>query len=154
MTTSPKVHYSNKRPMGHIAHLSNFGLYRNIFPVSNMHFIPICPTPPQGEIILTNLHLFYVRMLSCIIQLFWLHSSKNNIFKWPHPFLTFLWLSPLKRDWPFIGTNLNCLDQTIICTKFDWFWPAGSGKEDFKKVSVYFYYFAIISPWRGATPFF
>jgi hypothetical protein len=33
----------NKRPMGHIAHLRNRGLYRNFFPISNMHFISICP---------------------------------------------------------------------------------------------------------------
>jgi hypothetical protein len=27
--------------MGHIAHLRNLGLYRNILPISNMHFISI-----------------------------------------------------------------------------------------------------------------
>jgi hypothetical protein len=43
-------------------------------PISNMHFISICPIRPSGAIILTNLPLFYVRMLSCKIQLFWLHS--------------------------------------------------------------------------------
>ena len=37
--------------------------------------------------------------------------------------------------------------------KFDWIWPAGSGEEDFFKKSVYFYCFAIISPWRGTIPF-
>jgi hypothetical protein len=30
--------------MGHIAHLSSIGQYRNIFfPIFNMHFISICP---------------------------------------------------------------------------------------------------------------
>jgi hypothetical protein len=53
---------------------------------------------------------------------------------------------------PFIWTNLNSLHPRIICTKFDWIWPAGSA-EDFKKISVYFYSFAIISPWRGTIPF-
>jgi hypothetical protein len=46
---------------------------------------------------------------------------------------------------------LNSLHQRIISTKFNLFWPAGSG-EDFKKFSVYFYSFAIISPWRGGYP--
>jgi hypothetical protein len=42
---------------------------------------------------------------------------------------------------------LNSLYPRIIWTKFDWIWPAGSGEEDFQKFSVYFYSFAIISPW-------
>jgi hypothetical protein len=33
----------NKRPMGHIAHLSSLGPYRNILPILDMYFIPICP---------------------------------------------------------------------------------------------------------------
>jgi hypothetical protein len=40
-----------------------------------------------------------------------------------------------------------------MCTKFDWIWPAGSGEEDFFKISVYFYSFAIIFPWRGTNLF-
>jgi hypothetical protein len=32
-------------------------------------------------------------------------------------------------------------------------WAAGSGEEDFKNCSVYFYSFVIISPWRRAIPF-
>jgi hypothetical protein len=35
--------------------------------------------------------------------------------------------------------------KDILFTKFDWIWSADSG-EDFLKFSVYFYYFAIISP--------
>jgi hypothetical protein len=58
--------------MGHITHLTNLSPYRNILPILNMHFIsPI--RPGGGGIILTNLPLLYVRMLSCKIQLFWLH---------------------------------------------------------------------------------
>jgi hypothetical protein len=59
----------NKRPMGHIAHLSNLGPYRNIICIS----FPFAPFDPRGPII--NLPLFYVRKLSCKIQLFWLQSS-------------------------------------------------------------------------------
>jgi hypothetical protein len=62
-------------------------------------------------------------------------------------------ISCLNRAWPFIWTNLNSLHQRIICTKFDWSWLAGSGEQDFSKFSVYFYSFAVISPWRRAIPF-
>jgi hypothetical protein len=77
---------------------------------------------------------------------------EKKIFKWPH-FYIFVIISPLKRTWPFIWTNLNSLHSRIICTKFDWFWSSGSGEEDFSKFSVYFYSFAIISPLRGAITF-
>ena len=78
---------------------------------------------------------------------------KSKIFKWPHSFLTFLWLfHPLKRAWPYIGTNLNYLHPRIIYTRFDWFWPAGS-EEDFLKMSAYFYAFPIISHWKRVIPF-
>jgi hypothetical protein len=67
----------------------------------------------------------------------------------PH-FYIFVIISPLKRTCrPFIWTNLNSLHPRVSCIEFDWFWPAGSG--DF---SVYFYSFAIISPWRRVIPFF
>jgi hypothetical protein len=32
-------------------------------------------------------------------------------------------------------------------------WHAGSGEEDFFKISVYFYSFPIISPWNKELPF-
>jgi hypothetical protein len=75
---------------------------------------------------------------------------EKKIFKWPHPI--FVIISPLKRTWPFIWTNLNPLHSRIICVKCDVSF-AGSGEEDFKKLSVYFYSFAIISPWRRVYPF-
>jgi hypothetical protein len=71
----------------------------------------------------------------------------------PH-FDIFVIISPFNRTWPFRWTNLNSLIPRIICTKFDWIWPSGSGKEDFKQFSVYFYSFAIVSPWRWASPSF
>jgi hypothetical protein len=54
----------------------------------------------------------------------------------PH-FDIFVIIYLLKRNWPFILTNLNFLYPRIICTKFDWIWAAGSGEEDFfLKISV------------------
>ena len=50
-------------------------------------------------------------------------------------------------------TNLNSLHPRIMCTKFDWIWPASAAEEDFKQFLAYFYSFAIISPWKRAIPF-
>jgi hypothetical protein len=78
---------------------------------------------------------------------------EKKIFKWPHPrFCIFVIISPLKRTWPLICKILNSLYLRTICTKFYWNWPAASREEDFKKNSVNFYSFAIISPWgRGVS---
>jgi hypothetical protein len=70
--------------MGHIAHLRNLGPYENIFPISNMHFISICLIRPSRVMILTNLPSFYVRKLSCKIQLFWRHSSYEEDIPFSH----------------------------------------------------------------------
>ena len=42
----------------------------------------------------------------------------------------------------------------MICAKFGWNWPTGSKEEDFKKLSMYFHYFIINSPWNMMRPFF
>ena len=55
--------------------------------------------------------------------------------------------------WFFIWTNLNPLHPRMLCAKFGWNWPSGSGEEDFKISSMYFHYFVIISPWKRAGPF-
>ena len=41
----------------------------------------------------------------------------------------FLFISSLKRVWPFIWTNLNPLHQRMLCAKFGLNWPSGSGEE-------------------------
>ena len=38
----------------------------------------------------------------------------------------------------------------MLCAKFGWNWPSGSGEEDFLILSMYFHYFVIISPWKRA----
>ena len=55
--------------------------------------------------------------------------------------------------WTFIWINLNPLHPRMICAKFGWNWPSGSGKEDFLNLSMYFRYFVIISIWKKAAPF-
>jgi hypothetical protein len=54
---------------------------------------------------------------------------EKKIFQWPHPI--FMIVFPLKKTWPFIWINLNYRYPWLICTKFDWIWPAGYRKGDF-----------------------
>ena len=42
----------------------------------------------------------------------------------------FIIISPLKRPGPFIWTNLNPLHLRMLCAKFGWNWPSGSGEDD------------------------
>ena len=68
-------------------------------------------------------------------------------------FQYFVIISPWKRAGPFIWTNLNPLHPRMLCAKFGWNWPSGSGEEDFLISSMYFCYFVIIPPWKRAGPF-
>ena len=45
-------------------------------------------------------------------------------------FRCFVIISPWKRAWPFIWTNLKFHNPRMLCVKFGWTWPVGSGDED------------------------
>ena len=42
----------------------------------------------------------------------------------------FVIISPWKRAWNFICSNLNPLHPMMLCVKFGWNWLSGSGEED------------------------
>ena len=42
----------------------------------------------------------------------------------------FVIISPWKKAGPFIWTNLNPLHPGILCAKFGWNWPTGSGEDE------------------------
>ena len=48
---------------------------------------------------------------------------------------------------------MNHLYPWMICTKFAWNWPNGSGEKDFKFLTMYIPYFVIIFPWKRVGPF-
>ena len=58
-------------------------------------------------------------------------------------FRFFVIISPWERAGPFIWTNLNPLHQRMLCAKFGWNSPSGSGGEDFLISSIYFHYIVI-----------
>ena len=69
-------------------------------------------------------------------------------------FCYFVIISPCKRAWPFIWTNLNSLNWRVLWAEFGWNWPSGSGEVDFLILTMYFFYFVIISPWKRCDPSF
>jgi hypothetical protein len=86
----------------------------------------------------------------------WPSGSGEDFLRDSTLFLHFCNYLPFEEDLALYlkkKTNLNSLHQRIICTMFDWIWPAGFGGEDFQNFSVHFYSFTITSPWRGAIPF-
>jgi hypothetical protein len=68
----------------------------------------------------------------------------KKIFTWPHPI--FAIIPPLKRTWPLIWTMQNSPYLRMICTKFDWNWPSGSGEEDFFNINTCKHGFPIVAP--------
>ena len=84
----------------------------------------------------------------------WLSGSEEEDFLISSMyFLYFVIISPWKRAGPFIWINLNPLHPRMLCAKFGWNWPSGSGEEDFLISSMYFHYFIIMSPWKRVGPF-
>ena len=49
-------------------------------------------------------------------------------------FRYFDFISPRKKAWPFIWTNMNPLHPRILFAKFDWNYPSGTGEEILKFV--------------------
>jgi hypothetical protein len=121
---------------------SVFSLFRYYLPLERGYLLPL--NNLESPLLKHDLCQVWLKLAQC----FWWKFLND-----PIPFLHFCDYLPMKRTWPFIWTNLNSLHPRIICTEFDWIWPAGFEEEDFKKFSVYFYSFAIISPWRRAIPF-
>ena len=101
----------------------------------------------------TNLNPLHPRMLFAKFVWNWPSGSGEEDFLiLSMYFRCSLIISPLKRAGPFIWTNLNSLYPRMLCAKFGWNWPSGSGEEDLLISSTYFRYFVIISPWKRAGP--
>jgi hypothetical protein len=61
-------------------------------------------------------------------------------------FCIFVIISPLKKTYPFIWTNLNLLYPKINCTKYNWNWLTVSGEKHFLRFSVFFSPFCCYLP--------
>ena len=65
-------------------------------------------------------------------------TLEKKILNFVNVFFAISVLSPLEK-----GLNPN--HQRMLCAKFGWNWPRGSGDENFS--SIFFCYFIIICPW-------
>ena len=102
-----------------------FSLYKLESPSQKSVLSQIC-------FILTKYIKFWRRFLKVV-----------NVF----PYLAII--SPWKRVWPFIWTNLNTLHLVMLCANLIWNGPCCSG-EDFWMPFMYFHNIAIISTWKGS----
>lgn len=69
-------------------------------------------------------------------------------------FWYFLTILPWKTAWPFRSSNWNSLYLRMLCAKFAWNWPNGSGEEYFSITSMYCRYFIIICLWKKGVHLF
>ena len=81
-------------------------------------------------LICKSLSLLHLRMLCAKFGWNWPSASGEDFSISSKYFRYFLIISPFKRAWLFICTNLNPLHPRILCAKFGWNWPRGSGEED------------------------
>ena len=68
-------------------------------------------------------------------------------------FCYFVIISPWKGGRGFFWANLNSFHPRMLFAKFGWNRPSDSGEEEFLILSIYFFYFVIISTWKRAGPF-
>ena len=69
-----------------------------------------------------------------------------------YSFRNFIIIPSWKMTWLSVWTNWNSHNPRMHFTNFGWNRSSGSGKEDFKVLSLHFPY-VIISPWKGAWSF-
>ena len=110
------------------------GLWRRRF-FKNLVFIislfhNYLPLGIVGLFLWTNLNSLHTKMLCDKFGWNWSSDLSEDILKLRHCIFGISLLSPLeKKAGPFIWTNMNPLHPIIVCAKFDWNYPSGSGEE-------------------------
>ena len=124
--------FLNKRPMGHITHLK-----KNQFKsINNYDYIIQKTLLTLREFIGSSFEEtcspLHPRMHCAKFVWNWPSGSGEKDFLISSmQFRYFVIISTLKKDGPFVLTNLNPLHPRIYCTKFCWYWPSGSGEEHY-----------------------
>ena len=123
---------------------------------SSMYFcrlVIISPWKRAEPFIWTNLNLLHPKIISANFGWNWPSGSgKEDFLNLSMYFRYFVIISIWKKAAPFIWTNFNPLQPRMLCAKFAWNWPSGSGEDDFSNSLMYFGNFIIISTWKKANP--
>ena len=97
-----------------------FSLFRNYLPLEK-----------GGPFICSNLNPLQPRMLCAKSGWNWLSGSGEEVFLISSMYFHYFQIIfPWKRAGPFIWIKLNPLHPRMLCAKFGWNWPSGSGEED------------------------
>ena len=121
----------NKRPMAHIAHLRKQfkSLYHNVDLEKKKKIIKLMRI--FWLFIWRNLNPYHPSMLvRRLIEIGSVVLEKRNFLISSMYFRYFVIFSPWKRAGFFIWINFNPLHPRMLCAKFGWNWPSGSGEED------------------------
>ena len=95
---------------------------------------------------LKRLKIPLTRNALCHVWLKWPCGSAEDFWKMLSMYFRYFFIiSPLKRAWPFIWTNVNPLYPSMLCAKFGWNWPYGS-REDLFKYCECIFSISLLSP--------
>ena len=109
-----------------------------IYPILKSHnkvgdiiFNNYLPLKERWSSIWTSIIPLHLEMLCAdwlkLAQWFSKRRFLNLLSKYFHHFVI---ISLWKKAGPFIWTNLNRRYPRMLCARFDWTWPSGSGEED------------------------
>ena len=117
---------TNKRPMGHIAHLrkqfKSINTYDYIITIKRKNHLLL-----YENLIFLHLNLHPGMHCASLIEIS--PAVLEKIFKFCLCIFAFVIISPWKKVGPFIWTHLNPLYPRMHCAKFGWNWPSGSWEE-------------------------
>ena len=92
----------------------------------------LSPWKRAWPFIWTNLNSHYPRLLCAMFGWNWPSGFGEEDFKISSMYFRyFVIICPWKRAGLFIWINLNSHHPRMLCAKFSWSWPSGSGEEDF-----------------------
>ena len=104
------------------------------FLISSMYFhcsIIICPWKRAGPFFWTIVNPLHPKLLCAQFGWNWpIGSGEEDFLILSMYFRYLVIISPWEKAGPFFWTNLIPLHPRMLCAKFGWNWPSGSGEED------------------------
>ena len=93
--------------------------------------IIICPWKRAGPFLWTIVNPLHPKLLCAQFGWNWpIGSGEEDFLILSMYFRYLVIISPWEKAGPFFWTNLIPLHPRMLCAKFGWNWPSGSGEED------------------------